>query len=122
VVAQWIKDGVADQLLASVASEARARQAIAQRYLGDAIEQPSCDTSLHVWLPMSELQAERFANTALRRGVMLTPPGSLLVNGAEVSGVRVCLNTVPRPQLERALRIVRSVLADDIVPSQNSIV
>jgi DNA-binding transcriptional MocR family regulator len=122
VVAQWIKDGVADQLLASVASEARARQAIARRYLGDAIEQPSCDTSLHVWLPMSELQAERFANTALRRGVMLTPPGSLLVNGAEVSGVRMCLNTVPRPQLERALRIVRSVLADEIVPSQNSIV
>lgn len=122
IVSQWINDGTARQLLHIATDEAATRLRLAQRYLGDAIEQPSVDTSLHVWLPMSELRAERLAHTALRRGVMLTPPGSMLVDGEAVSGVRLCLNTVTRPRLERALRIVRSILADDLVPARNSIV
>lgn len=122
VVTQWIKDGVAEQIVGAVAQEASARLALAMRMLGDAIEAPSFPTSLHAWLPMSELRAERVANAALRRGVVLTPPASFLVDGAAVSGLRLCLNTVTRNDLERALRIVRSVLADEIVPERMAIV
>ena len=122
VVTQWIKDGVADQILGAVAQEASSRLALARRLLRDAIAEPSFPTSLHAWLPMSELRAERVANSALRRGVVLTPPASFLVDGGSVSGLRLCLNMVTRAELERALRIVRSVLADEVVPGPMSIV
>jgi hypothetical protein len=44
------------------------------------------------------------------------------VDGGLVSGLRLCLNAVSRPDLERALRGVRSALADEIVPSRMAIV
>lgn len=122
IVTQWIKDGVADHILGAVAQEASARLILAQRMLGDAIEPPSFPTSLHAWLPMSELWAERVANSALRRGVVLTPPTSFLVDGEAVSGLRICLNVVTRRELERALRIIRSVLADEVVPGRMAVV
>lgn len=122
IVTQWIKDGVAEQILGAVAQEASTRLTLAQRMLGDAMEAPSFPTSLHAWLPMSELRAERVANSALRRGVLLTPPNSFQIDGTTVSGLRLCLNTAPRPSLERALRVVRSVLADEIVPERMSVV
>ena len=122
IVAQWIKDGTADEILSAVAREAAFRLELARRMLGDAVEVPLFPTSLHVWLPMPELRAERVANGALRRGVVLTPPASFLVNGEAVSGLRLCLNVVTRRELERALRIVRSVLSDEVVPRRLSIV
>jgi DNA-binding transcriptional MocR family regulator len=122
IVAQWIRDGVAQDVLRAIAQEAGTRQALAKRLLGTAVEDPSFPTTLHIWLPMSELQAERFASRALRRGVAVTPPSSFIVDGELVSGVRLCLNSVPRADLERALVILRSVLADEIVPGRLSVV
>ena len=122
LVAQWITDGAASQILGEVAEESRYRLALTQRYLGDAVATASFDTSLHIWLPMNELAAERFANTALRRGIVLTPPSSYLVDGSMVSGLRLCLNTVTREQLERALKILRAIVADEALPARNSIV
>lgn len=119
---QLIKDGQANEILAAVALEASSRMALAQRTLGDAIAPPSFLTSLHAWLPMPELRAERIANGALRRGVILSPPASFQVEGELVAGIRLCLNTVSRPGLERALRAVRSALADEIVPGRLAVV
>jgi DNA-binding transcriptional MocR family regulator len=118
---QLIKDGAADEIRRAVAQEASHRMTLARRMLGDAIEEPSFGSSLHAWMPMPELAAERIANGALRRGVVLTPPSSYLVDGSLVSGLRLCPNTVSRPQLERALRAVRSALADDLAPGRMSI-
>ena len=119
---QLIKDGQADAILGAVAQEASSRMALAQRMLGDSVEAPSFRTSLHAWLPMPELRAERLANGALRRGVILTPPASFQVDGELCSGVRLCLNAVRRPELDRALRVVRSALADELVPGRLAIV
>jgi len=122
LVCQLIKDGQADDILAAVAQEASSRMMLARRMLGDAIEPPSFPTSLHAWLPMPELRAERVANGALRRDVILTPPSSFQVDGTLTSGVRLCLNAVSRTDLDRALRAVRSALADEIVPGRLAIV
>jgi len=122
LVCQLIKDGQADDILAAVAQEAASRMTLARRMLGDAIEPPSFPTSLHAWLPMPELRAERIANGALRRGVILSPPTSFQVDGDMTSGVRLCLNAVSRPELDRALRAVRSALADEIIPGRLAIV
>jgi DNA-binding transcriptional MocR family regulator len=122
LVCQLIKDGVADEVREAVAQEAANRMTLARRMLGEAIAPPSFPTSLHAWLPMPELHAERVANRALRRGVVLTPPSSFLVDGELESGLRLCLNAVPRPDLERALRALRGALADEIVPGRLAIV
>lgn len=123
VTAQWIKDGTADEILGEVAREAAGRTALARRILGGALEEPSFPASLHVWLPMTELAAERIAGQVLRQGVALTPPSALLVAREYNAGLRLCLSACPHlPTLDRALRIVASVMATDPEgPSQSVI-
>ena len=78
------------------------------------LEPPSFAASLHVWLPASELEAERIAARAWRQGVVLTPPMALIVDGALISGLRLCLNATPDlAALERGLRVVASAMSDD---------
>ena len=122
IISQWIRDGVAQEVLGAIAQEAATRQTLARRILGTAVDDPSFPTTLHIWLPLSELQAERFASRALRRGVAVTPPSSFIVNGEAEAGIRLCLNHVTRPELDRALVILRSVLADEIVPGRLSVI
>ncbi|MFI4989067.1 MAG: PLP-dependent aminotransferase family protein [Alphaproteobacteria bacterium] len=113
VAAQWIKDGTAEEILGDVTRETAKRTALACRILGAAVEVPSHPTSLHVWLPLTELEAERIAARVLRQGVALTPPSALLVAGEHVAGLRLCLGAADLPTLDRALRIVASVMASD---------
>jgi DNA-binding transcriptional MocR family regulator len=105
--AQWIEDGTADALAAEVSVEMRRRVRLALEVFGPAAEQPSFAASLHVWLPMAELDAERAAAHALRAGVEVTPPSAPIVDWHGLSGLRVCLGGVEDyGELERALKIV----------------
>lgn len=123
VAAQWIADGTADVVLDAVAREAASRMAVAQEILGDALETPSHAASLHAWMPATELEAERIAVRAWRQGVMLTPPAALVVDGAHIAGLRLCLNATPdRASLERGLRIVAASMAPDHGDTRRSVV
>jgi DNA-binding transcriptional MocR family regulator len=122
LVSQAILDGGASAVRDAIAHDATRRMTLARRVLGDAVAPPSFPTALHAWLPMPELQAERVANGALRRGVTLTPPTSYIVDGTLESGLRLCLNSLPYDDLERALRIVRTAMADEAVPTRQAIV
>lgn len=112
VASEWITDGSADDILREVAGEAEHRSAIALRRLGGVVEQPSYPSSLHLWLPMSELAAERTAGRLLRQGIIVTPPSSFTLAGDLVSGLRLCLGSLPdQASLDRALGIVASALS-----------
>ena len=105
--AQWIEDGTADALAAEVMDEMARRVRLALTLFGPAAERPSFSSSLHVWLPMAELEAERAAAHALRAGVEVTPPSAPIVDWHGLSGLRVCLGGVEDfGELERALKIV----------------
>jgi DNA-binding transcriptional MocR family regulator len=105
--AEWIADGTADALAEAVRVEMRKRVAMALKVFGPAAETPSFPASLHVWLPMAELDAERAAAHALRAGVEVTPPSAPIVDWHGLSGLRVCLGGVEAfGDLERALKIV----------------
>ena len=107
VGAQWIEDGTADALAAEVRAETERRVGLALALFGPAAEPPSFPGSLHVWLPMAELDAERAAAHALRAGVEVTPPSAPIVDWHGLSGLRVCLGGVEDPgELERALKVV----------------
>ena len=109
--AQWIEDGTADALAEEVRAEMGRRVRLALRLLGPAAEAPSSPCSLHVWLPMSELDAERAAAAALRQGVEVTPPGAPIVDWHGLSGMRLCLGGVEEiGELEQALKVVAGAI------------
>ena len=113
IATQWIEDGTADAIVAEVQAEMTARLAMACEILGGCIETPMSASAPHVWLPMSELDAERLAGRALRGGVELTPPSAPVVAPGLTTGVRLCLGAArDREELERGLRIVAAAVAD----------
>ena len=115
IATQWIEDGVADAILAEVRDEAAVRLVMAREILGGAIEAPRSDTAPHVWLPMSELEAERLAGRALRGGAEVTPPSAPVIEPGFGSGVRVCLGATPdRETLRRGLEIVAGALSSEV--------
>ena len=113
LASQWIEDGSAAAILSETRAEMAGRVALAMDVLGDVAERPTVASSLHIWLPMSEIAAERVAARALRAGVEVTPPGAMILDGSTISGLRVCLGGAPdRAALERGLRTVQAALGD----------
>ena len=112
IAAQWIEDGTAAAIARETVAEAEARLALALALLGDAAERPRSPASLHLWLPMSDLEAERAAGRALRAGVQVTPPHAPQVGDSKTRGLRICLGAVSRRDtLEQGLRIVAEAVA-----------
>lgn len=123
VFAQWHADGTADRLSEEIREECRARLAMAQRILGSTMEVPDEAQSPHVWLPMTELQAERVAGRALRAGVEVTPPDAPGVGDDAEAGVRLCLGAVPdRAVLERALHVVLASLEREVDEQSRAVI
>lgn len=108
---QWIEDGAAPAIAAAVKRDVAARTKFAVEILGKAIEGPHTAVAPHVWLPMSELKAERVAGAAMRGGVVVTPPSAPIVDAKEISGLRLCIGAPPDlAALERGLKVVASAL------------
>ena len=120
IVAPWIEDGSADAIADAVVDEVEARVALARAILGPARVDPGAPACLHLWMPMSELEAERAAGRALRQGVELTPPRAPIVAPDLMSGLRLCVGgPADQTALERGLRTVAAALSPDTEePSQ----
>jgi len=115
IAAQWVGDGTAETILAEVSREAASRIALATAILGERLETPSAPTSLHAWVPLGELEAERLVGSALRQGVVLASPSLLTISRQEASGLRLCLGApAERTRLDRALRIIASILGNEV--------
>ncbi|ATE65941.1 PLP-dependent aminotransferase family protein [Rhizorhabdus dicambivorans] len=111
VACQWIEDGSADEIIAETQAEMIARHRIAAEKLGTAMPRPGDPRCPHLWLPMSELAAERMVARAMRAGVELTPPSAPLIEPSLISGVRLCLGVAAdRTQLALALDRVATAL------------
>lgn len=110
---QWIEDGNAREIADAARRTVAERVGIARRILGKAMEGPHSPFAPHVWLPMSDLDAERVAGRALRQGVAVTPPSVPVVDGGAISGLRLCVGAPgDSDALERGLNIVRRALTD----------
>jgi len=112
VFSQWEQDGTADRIADDVITESEARTQLAASILGKAMAPPGAGRSLHVWMPMPMLDAERLSARALRASIALTPPDGPTVDEAAPSGVRLCLGGLrSRDALEQALRDIAAMLA-----------
>jgi len=94
IAAQWIEDGAANAILDAHTTEFALRTRLALDFLPTA-ERPANASATHVWLPMSELDAERVAARALLAGVQVTPPAASHAPGGAEHGLRVCLGAAP---------------------------
>lgn len=112
VFGQWEEDGIADRIADDGIAEATVRSALARDILGAALAAPGAGRSLHLWMPMPLVEAERLCARALRAGIALTPPDAPMVDDAAPSGVRLCLGAVgSRAVLEGALRTIADLAA-----------
>jgi len=111
VAADWIERGEAFEIASAVNAELGRRTALARAVLGPAMERIDRPIASHVWLPLSELDAERVAGQALRGGVELTAPRPPFLDAVPVSGLRLCLGgAADLDELGRGLDIVRAAL------------
>lgn len=111
IASQWIEDGTADEIADTVTGEIRTRNTIVRRKLGRLLEPEGDRRCPHLWLPMSELDAERLTARAQRQGVQLTPPDAPIVEPALISGVRLCVGgDLSEAQLENAVAVVADAL------------
>jgi hypothetical protein len=123
IATQWIEDGTADAILAETLEEGAVRLSLARDLLGPAMEPARSEASPHVWLPMSELEAERLAGRALRGGAEVTPPGAPIVEPGLENGVRICLgSTEDRATLRRGLEIVAGALSSEVSERSRAVI
>ncbi len=115
VAARLIEDGTAEENGRLVREQAKARQRIAGRYLGDWDIRRQ-EASLHLWLKLPETWGrEAFTAECLRRGVAVAS-GELFALGRQGIPHAVRLSvTGPRTEseLESGLDVVRALLQSD---------
>jgi DNA-binding transcriptional MocR family regulator len=110
VATQLIEHGEAFEILDAIRVELARRTELAMDLLAGLVEPLRQPASPHLWAPASELDAERVAGEALRAGVLLTPPRAPFVDGAPVSGLRICLGAADAASLRRGLAILKEAL------------
>lgn len=112
VFSQWEQDGTADRIADDVIAESEARTQLAASILGKAMAVPGAGRSLHVWMPMPMLDAERLSARALRASIAVTPPDGPIIDAVAPSGVRLCLGGPrSRDALEQALHDIAGMLS-----------
>ncbi len=111
VMAEGLSRGIVASVARTIRGEAARRTALARAVLGARLA-PSRHAGLHVWAPMATAEARDVVLAAARLGVTLAPPDAFLADpGAASSGLRLCLGTLPEPDLRAALETVAGVLA-----------
>ncbi len=109
IMEQWLTDGTAASVGASVRGEADRRRAMVRAAL--PVGSVPASGGFHAWLPMPPAQARRLADAAATMGVMITPPAAVMVDpAADPCGIRLCLGAPPPEALARALDIVGQLL------------
>lgn len=111
VAARWIRDGVAERVLAGVRAEARTRRAIAAELLPMARGETE---GVHVWLDLpTGWDPSQVRALAVARGLSLVTADAFAATPDHVAGLRISLGAAAKASvLREALRNVAALLAD----------
>jgi DNA-binding transcriptional MocR family regulator len=112
IATDWIESGRADDMAREVRAEVGARTAMAVAALKGMADEPPSGMSLHLWLPMPAIDAERAAARALTAGLRLTSPDAYAVpDGKGATGLRLCVGSAAnRAALAQALSTLKDAL------------
>ena len=110
IATRWIRDGVAERLLAGVRLEARARRALAAEILPAAV---GAAEGIHVWLDLpAGGGSDRLSTLAATRGLSLVAADAFAVAPAHRDGLRLSLGGPAKAShLRDALGQVAALLA-----------
>lgn len=112
IMEQWLTDGTAQSVAASIRLETGKRHALMNSLLPPNIPARAIN-GFHAWLPMSTEVAERLASSAAAQGVIVTPPRLPLVNpSATNGGIRLCLGSPSIDRLKEALSLLASLVTN----------
>jgi DNA-binding transcriptional MocR family regulator len=118
-----INNGMAEAITQEVHDEICVRTTMAMQYIGEAVEHPATPASLHLWLPMGELEAEKVAGRAQRAGLSLQSPGASTIGGNSETGLRVSLGAIEnKAGLTEALTRLRSALSGEIARQERGLI
>jgi len=111
IAVRWIRDGVAERVLAGVRAEARARRAIAAELLPTAL---GAAEGVHVWLDLpAGWDASRIRALAAARGLSLVTAEAFATTPDHPHGLRISLGAAPKAVvLREALGNVAALLAE----------
>jgi DNA-binding transcriptional MocR family regulator len=119
LMTDWIRSGVADEVVEWKRLEIEARYAMAATLLGPWL-QPDGPVSFHCWLPLPDpWRTETFVAQARARGVLVTSAEEFTIGRESAPhAVRVCLgSTLSREQLDEGLKRLAELLAQKPEPS-----
>jgi DNA-binding transcriptional MocR family regulator len=89
-----INSGAAEEIVGTIHGEISRRTHLAIDILGTKIDPPATPASLHLWMPMSELEAERTVARAARAGVSISAPGTAAITSDAPTGLRLSLGNI----------------------------
>ncbi|MGH6911109.1 MAG: PLP-dependent aminotransferase family protein, partial [Phenylobacterium sp.] len=117
VATSWIREGVADRLLAGVRREARARRAIAAEVLPQA---RGAAEGIHVWLDLPPgWDPGRVHRVAQEKGLSLVTADTFAASEVHPSGLRISLGgPASRTVLRGALESVAALLSGAASPTR----
>ena len=116
IMEQWLTDGTADSVAASVRADAARRMKLARALL--RLDHQADVPGYHLWLPMPWARADAFAGAAMAKGIRVMPPRAPLVDAdAAEGGVRLSLGAPPLDVLRRSLTTLASLLGEGPVQS-----
>jgi len=113
----WVEDGTTEEMLQAVRAESTARQALAQRYLGDSGLQAHPE-GFHAWLPLTPgWSPVEFASYLRAQNVGVVASAAFSTDGDPPDAVRICLGgPMSREQCDQALRLIADTLAHPLHP------
>jgi len=110
---QWIRTGMARQLLVEVQREARARQTLARSLLPkSASAHPS---GLHIWLPLPpQWNSQLFVDTLEQRGIAVAGSDAFSTEPDPGNAVRISVGgAASQAELSHALQQIGNLLQED---------
>ena len=109
LVSDWIRDGIAERVMAWKRQEVAARQQVVAEALAGLTVQTH-PMSPHLWIPLpAPWTAHRFVSQAAARGVLVSPAERFAVGSDDTAAIRVCLGP---PATREALRKAITTLGD----------
>lgn len=110
---QWIRTGVARQIVAQVQSETRGRQTLARSILPkSACSHPS---GLHTWLALPpNWNRQVFADALEQRGIIVATSDAFSAEAMPENGVRISMGgAANQSELAHALKQISNLLSED---------
>ncbi|MBR0694168.1 PLP-dependent aminotransferase family protein [Bradyrhizobium lablabi] len=119
LVTQWLKSGVAGEIIRAIRNEAAARQQLAARFL-KGVTYAARPASHHLWMPLPrDLDGTDLLSHLMRNGLAIVGEDAFAVGSGATRGLRVSLGAARnRAELSHALQMLSNAVRAPVGATQ----